>query len=385
MINLAVGLNALFLHYPRTGTGRYVRHLVEGMRDRVNLSLIGANAFPAADPTTGFSSRKVFTPFDRGSRQLAKIWFEQAGFGFAARRLDLDLAHVPYFGSGIVSALPTVVTVHDLVPIVRPEYRRTRAEALYTSLVTLGLRSASAIVTDSVASARDLQTHLRVRPKKVSVIPLGVDERFRPMTSADDRAWATDVRSNLGVSVPYLLYVGGFDRRKNVDRLLEAFGRLKRERQIQHSLYLVGTVRSGQSFFYDPRPDIERLALGNSIGLLGQRSDDEIQALLTGADAFVFPSLYEGFGLPPLEAMASGTPVVCSNTSSLPEVVGDAGVLFDPLFVEEIMSSIARVVGDSELRLELARRGLERASIFTWKATMEATFQVYALVAKKTP
>src|SRR5947209_16111640 len=129
MIKMTVGVNALFLHYPRTGTGRYVRHLVDGMRDRVSLSLIGAQAFPPAESGIDVYARQVLTPFDRGPLQLAKVWFEQAGFGFAARRLGLDLAHVPYFGSGIISALPTVVTVHDLVPLIRPEYRRTPAEA----------------------------------------------------------------------------------------------------------------------------------------------------------------------------------------------------------------------------------------------------------------
>ncbi|HLZ09590.1 MAG TPA: glycosyltransferase family 1 protein, partial [Chloroflexota bacterium] len=223
-----------------------------------------------------------------------------------------------------------------------------------------------------------------VRPDKLHVIPLGVDDRFRPKSTADERAWAAAARSNLGISGPYLLYVGGFDRRKNVDRLVEAFARLKRERKFKHSLYLVGTVRTGEALFYDPRSDLERDGLEGSIGLLGQCSDDEIQALLDGADAFVFPSSYEGFGLPPLEAMASGTPVICSNASSLPEVVGDAGVMFDPLLVEDIMSAITRVVDDKDLRLDLSRRGLERARGFTWNQTMEATFQIYETVAENT-
>ena len=198
-MTLKVGLNALFLHYPRSGTGRYLRNLIDYACDKVHLSLIGATAFPRSDPPSDVLDRNVTTPFDRNSKQLAKVWFEQAGFGFAARNLGADVAHVPYFGSGIVSLLPTIVTVHDLVPIVRPEYRRSAAESLYTSLVTLGLRTASAILTDSAASARDLRSQLHVSGDKIYVVPLGVDERFHPLGSPDELAWAVAIRSHLTV------------------------------------------------------------------------------------------------------------------------------------------------------------------------------------------
>src|ERR1022692_3625048 len=135
-MTLKVGLNALFLHYPRSGTGRYLRNLIDRVRDKVDLSLIGASAFPRSDPSSDTLVREVTTPFDRSSKQLAKVWFEQAGFGFAARNIGAEVAHVPYFGSGIISLVSTVVTVHDLVPIIRPEYRRSPAESLYSSLVT---------------------------------------------------------------------------------------------------------------------------------------------------------------------------------------------------------------------------------------------------------
>jgi glycosyltransferase involved in cell wall biosynthesis len=382
-MTLRVGLNALFLHFPRSGTGRYLRNLIDGASDRVDLSLVGAKAFPRDDPASDFLAREVTTPFDRNSKQLAKVWFEQAGFGFAARRLGVDVAHAPYFGSGVVSLLPTIVTVHDLIPIVRPEYRRSASESLYSSLVTLGLRSASAILTDSAASARDLRSYLKVSDEKIHVVPLGVDQRFRPLRSPEELAWAAVVRSNLAVFEPYLLYVGGFDRRKNVARLIEAFSRLRHERQIRHSLILVGALRSGQALFYDPHRDIERHGVADSVRLLGARSDDEVRALLAGADAFVFPSEYEGFGLPPLEAMASGTPVICSNASSLPEVVGDAGELFDPTSVDDIVAVIAEVLDNPDKRFDLAKRGIERARAFTWDATVDATLKVYESVAGK--
>jgi glycosyltransferase involved in cell wall biosynthesis len=144
---------------------------------------------------------------------------------------------------------------------------------------------------------------------------------------------------------------------------------------------LVGERRAGESFFYDPLPDVEFLGLRDSVILAGRVSDDDVRALQTGADAFVFPSLYEGFGLPPLEAMACGAPVIASNSSSLPEVVGDAGLLVDPTSVDELAQALVRLAGDRELRRELGQRARSRATRFTWEATVEATADVYREVA----
>ncbi len=380
-MTLKVGLNGLFLHYPRSGSGRYLHHLIEGSRDLVDLSVIGARVFPTLSPTRDQTERLVSTPFDGRAPRLAKIWFEQVGFGFVAKRLDVDVAHVPYFGSGIWCPVSTVVTVHDLVSVLLPEYRRSAGERLYASLATRGLRYTSAIITDSDASARDLQANVKVPAGKIHVIPLGVDTRFRPLRTLEAKQWASRRRLKLAVSPPYLLYVGGFDRRKNLNRLIAAFARLKIRDHIPHSLVLVGAQRTGPGLFYDPRSDIERLGLGDSVILLGDRTDDDVRALHDGADAFVFPSTYEGFGLPPLEAMAMGTPVVCSNASSLPEVIGDAGILCNPFDVESIADAVARVIQNSELRKELRNRGVDRAAMFSWHTTVRKTVDVYRSVA----
>jgi glycosyltransferase involved in cell wall biosynthesis len=206
---------------------------------------------------------------------------------------------------------------------------------------------------------------------------LGVDERFHPARDEVERRQAESLRLGCGIAEPYILCVTGFDRRKNVDRLISAYATARANYGVTHKLVVVGALRTGGEFFYDPRPDVERLGLTKSALFLGGRTDDEVWSLLVGADAFVFPSLYEGFGLPPLEAMACGTPVACSRASSLPEVVGDAGLLFDPVDIADIAGTIARLLQDSALRADLSARGLDRASSFSWTTMAEHTVNVY--------
>jgi glycosyltransferase involved in cell wall biosynthesis len=377
-----VAFNALFLHFPFSGTGRYVQQIVR-LADRwVDLALLGARVFPPVGETVGGSPvRLLQTPVDSLPRPLAKVWLEQVALAHAARQTGAALLHYPYFAAPIVSGLPIVTTVHDLVPLIQSEYRRTVAQRLYTGLVTAGLRRAARVITDSAASARDLRERLGLPESQIRVIPLAVDDRFRPLSGEADATWAQSVRARLGIAGPYFLYVGGFDRRKNVERLLQAFARFKRSGTPPHALVLVGARRAGESFFYDPLPDVEHLGLRDSVILAGRVGDDDVRALQTGADAFVFPSLYEGFGLPPLEAMACGAPVIAANTSSLPEVVGEAGLLIDPTSVDELAQALARLAGDPELRRELGQRARSRAAGFTWEATVEATANVYREVA----
>ncbi len=371
-------MNALFLHYPLSGTGRYLTSLIQRTD---NLLLVGAAEFPPAEGTGRHPDLTVSTPFDRRHRNLAKVWFEQVALPAAATKARAALVHNPYFAAPLWSRLPTVVTVHDLVPVVRPEYRRTAAQRLYTTLVVRGLMAASRIITDSAASARDLQDRLRVSAERIRVIPLGVDERFRPLQSDRERLWAEAILARHRLGRPYLLYLGGLDRRKNVSTLVHAFASLKQERRIPHVLAIVGGVRVGDDLFYDPRPDVERLGLEDSVRLLGQVADADVRALHALADAFVFPSTYEGFGLPPLEAMACGAPVICSSASSLPEVVGDAGVLFDPNDAGALAAALWKVLCDPELRQWLRERALARAADFTWEKTVQSTIAVWNEVA----
>jgi glycosyltransferase involved in cell wall biosynthesis len=377
-MTVRVALNTLFRHYPRTGTGRYLRELIRNVGPDVRYKLVGSGAFPSREPDVGLIAERVArSAFDRRAPALAKVWFEQVAFPLLARADGAEVTHVPYFAPPLAGGRSTIVTVHDLIPLLDASYRQSPARRLYVRLARAGLHRARLILTDSSASAKDLTKLARVPPAQVRVVPLGVEDRFRPLRDDEDRTRVEALRDACGVGGPFLLCVTSFDRRKNVDRLLEAFAKVRRDPGVTATLVIVGAVPGDRSSYYNPRPDVERLGLTSVVKLLGARSDDEVWALLVTAEAFVFPSLYEGFGLPPLEAMACGTPVACSNASSLPEVVGCAGLLFDPRDVDAQADAIKSLLTNQSLRAELAERGLDRAGRFSWAETAEQTRRAY--------
>jgi glycosyltransferase involved in cell wall biosynthesis len=225
----------------------------------------------------------------------------------------------------------------------------------------------------SECSRRDLVSHLGLDVDRVQVIPEGVDARFRPPVND---AWLQAVLARYIIKRPYVLYVGGINARKNIARLFTAYAYL-RERHPDVALVL-GGKRQWQTDEIDAT--FRRLNLTDHVHFTGYVDDADLPALYTAAELFVFPSLYEGFGLPPLEAMACGTPVVTSNVSSLPEVVGDAALTVDPYDVGGLALAIERVLTDEKLQMELRRRGIERAAQFTWERAARETLAMYEAV-----
>ena len=369
---MRVGLNALFLARPLTGSGRYVRHLVEELarlgRGHEYLLFGPAGAQPAE-----LAWRSVRTPFDSWSEILAKVWFEQVGFPRACRRAGVDVAHYPYFAAPLAGLRPVIVTAHDLIPMLFPQYRGSARVRLYTALVAASARRASLVITDSAASRDDVVRRLGVPEERVRVIYLAADERFRP---AADPAAVDAARRRYGLPDEYLLYLGGLDYRKNVPRLLQAYALAHRE-GLALPLVVAGSLPRPSALFPDLRGEVERLGLSSSVVFCGPGADEDTPLLFQAATAFVYPSLYEGFGLPPLEAMACGTPVVCANSSSLPEVVGDAALTVDPTDVTGLAAALRTIARDAGLREDLRGRGLARAAQFSWRRTAEETLAAY--------
>lgn len=263
-----------------------------------------------------------------------------------------------------------VVTIHDLALLRSPQLG-TDALSRFVRRTARSAAEADGIIADSESTRRDLIELLGLPAQKLRVIYPGFDPAFQvlPEEAARDR-----VCQRFGLSGPYILHVGTLEPRKNLEMLVKAYARLRRERQIPHRLVLVGARGwKYESLFHC----IDRLDSPDAVCYLGPVPASDLPALYNAAELFVYPSLYEGFGLPPLEALACGTPVVTSNISSLPEVVGDAACLVDPSDEPGLASAIAGILGDAELRRRMRERGLAQARRFSWERCARETLALY--------
>ncbi|MHB9091344.1 MAG: glycosyltransferase family 4 protein [Chloroflexota bacterium] len=237
------------------------------------------------------------------------------------------------------------------------------------------LRRARLVLADSENTRNDLVCLLDARPDAVQVLYSGVEKRFAPL---DDAAALRAVRDRLDLTRPFILFVGTIERRKNLTRLIRAYGRVRARRRDLPQLVIAG--RRGW-LYEDVFQAVAELGLDEDVRFLGHVNDADLPALYNLAELFVYPSLYEGFGLPPLEAMACGTPVVSSNTSSLPEVLGDAAIGVAPTDTDGLAIAIEGLLDDATLRAELRERGLAQAARFTWEAAATQLLEVYRRAA----
>jgi glycosyltransferase involved in cell wall biosynthesis len=290
---------------------------------------------------------------------------------------DADLFHATEHLLPPLRRVKTVFTFHDAIYALFPKHHLPMNRAYLGLMMPRFLRSADAIITISECSRRDAVKLYGISPDRFQVIYEGVDARFRPMEQPET---LEEMRCRYGLTGEYLLAVGTIEPRKNLSMMLDAFLEVK-ARPGRQDLRLVIVGKKGWLF----REFFRRLAElglddGQQVVFPGYVADEDLPALYAGAACFVFPSLYEGFGLPVLEAMASGAPVVCSNASSLPEVAGDAALMVAPDDPGGFARAVERVLADGELRGELRARGLRRAAQFTWERTARETQGVYARV-----
>jgi glycosyltransferase involved in cell wall biosynthesis len=367
-------INGWFWDSPSTGSGQYTRRLVEALAaldSELQISLITPGSESRDSPASC-----VLYPVSCSRSNLAKVWFEQVTFPRACARLGADVAHVPYWAPPLRSSVPVVATIHDLIPLVLRRYRGGPLQRLYTALVSASARGATMVLTDSQASRQDILTHLGLLPERVQAVPLAAGDRYSPEPGAEDE----QIRAHYDLPDRYVLYLGGFDVRKNLVVVLATYRWVGAVVAEECPLVIAGRLPERDTVFTpDPRRLMKEQGVHKEfVHFIGFVEELHTAALYRGAVAFIFPSRYEGFGLPPLEALACGTPVVGSDTTSLSEVVGNAGVLLPPDDAAGMAGALIQLTVDEEFRAEMSRRALAQSARFSWDRTARATLAAYS-------
>lgn len=379
---MRIGLDGKILTLRAGGTGRYAINLTRAMLAEAAAHRPDLEFVVLTGPQT---SRAVMEEFrgrceERFLGAKSSVIRSLTLVPAALRRLGVDVFHgMDHVGIPLVGrSCRYVVTVHDVIPLILPETFTPRHRLVVRLALARVRRKADRVVVPSHAVKRDVVRRVGLPEDRVVVTHEGCEPRFRPVRSGAARR---DVAARYGLPPRYVLAVGTLEPRKNLTTLLEAFARLRRDGEVDADLRLV--LAGARGWLEEPIfATVRSLGLEDAVRFTGFVDDDDLPAVYSGAALFAFPSLYEGFGLPLLEAMACGVPVVTSNISSLPEVAGDAAVLVDPRDEQGLAAAIARLLRDEALRGRLREAGLARARQFSWEATARRTLDAYAAVVR---
>lgn len=359
---MRIGFDARMIDW--SGVGTYSKGLLSALAkvDLENEYILFCNKESAdiAPSTPNFSKQIVNLP--------VLSFKSQFKWACLLKKANLDIFHSPHFIWPIFTPCSSVVTIHDLTPLKFQEIMPSCFNRIvYGYMNHLATGKAERIVTVSSSTGADLTNLLRVPESKIRIIYEAADERFKPVK---DGTLLSQVKKKYGIEGKFLLNVGNPKAHKNWGRLIEAFAKLESDLK----LVLVGTKGNVPRELSE---QVKRLNLSKTVIFPQFIPDEDMPFFYSAAEAFVFPSLYEGFGLPVLEAMACGTPVICSNISSLPEVVGDAAIKVDPMDVDDISRAMRLIIDDSSLRDKLVKKGLARVKEFSWEKTASKTLEVY--------
>jgi glycosyltransferase involved in cell wall biosynthesis len=363
---MRIGIDARLAYYSRAGIGQYILGLVEGLskvderNEYVILQSRKDKAILADRPN--FSKKWLWTPSHHRLEQLA--------LPFEITPLRLDILHSPDFIPPFRRDYRSVITVHDLAFILYPHFL-TQESARYYGQIDRAVRRADHIIADSLSTKRDIISFLGVPESKVTVIYAAANSAYQPI---QDEHSLTATSEKYGLHRPFMLFVSTIEPRKNLPTLLRAYRQLLDHYKLDVRLVVVGQRGwfCGEVFAIT-----ETLKLNEHVLFLGHVPLDDLVLLYNAARVHVHPSFYEGFGLPPLEAMICGTPTIVANVSSLPEVVGDAGLLVAPEDVEAWTVAMWRVLTDESLHSELTEKGLKRAQLFSWEKAARETLRLY--------
>ncbi|MBU4420989.1 MAG: glycosyltransferase family 4 protein [Proteobacteria bacterium] len=385
---MKIAIDAIPFMTPKTGVGYYTYNLISEF-----LKIAPQNSYYLCDVLIGRIFYNMYRLEDVSSlnyfsnyfANISKMPFPFNGLIWAllsqhakatgkTAKIKLEDADI-FFGTnfrGIFKeTLKTVITIHDMAHEYYPEATSKRIFN-YLKKLQRSAEKADLIIADSENTKKDVEKILNIPNEKIKVIYLGVDPIFRPI---NDKDVLDPIRRKYNIYEKFILYVGAIQPRKNIATLIRAYSMLCKEQNFEHKLVIAGGVGWKNK---NIRPLIEELKLKDKIIFTGYISEHDLPAIYNLSDAFVFPSLYEGFGLPVLEAMACGVTVVTSNVSSLPEVAGDAALLINPHSIEDLADGIRRILHDEGLRKKNIAKGLEQAKLFTWEKCARETLDVFS-------
>ena len=367
-MNISIDARGINL-YNGTGIGTYTENLIKELlyidtEDEFTLFWTGKNYEQYKKDNCNI----VFTSSRHGS------FYENYYFPTFLKNNKIDLHHIPQNGIGLNDKYTTdcVVTIHDLIPYVLPETTgRGYLERFLKNMPSI-IDKAKGILTVSEYSKKDILKFFNHIPEdKVYVTPLAANSNFKPLDKISCKNY---IQGRFNFITPYILYIGGFSSRKNAKDIIIAFDKIYKDLKVPHTLLLAGAIKDEGKKLVEFS---KTLNSAENIIFTGFIEDELLPTLYNGAEAFVYPSLYEGFGLPPLEAMSCKTPVITSNITSIPEVTGDSCLLVNPLSKNELEEALINLLNDDDLKSELSEKGYERSLKFSWKNTAIKTLEAY--------
>ena len=375
---MRVAFNATALLSPMTGIGQYAFHLAQGLQQQADIDLdlfygSGWHRDLRTEPLPHIVSLKsLVRRFVPSSYEVSRV-LQQKFFTSGTRQAMNDVYHEPNFLAFRFDG-PSVITVHDLSWIRHPDMHPVERVRAMNKYFQPGLERASIILTDSEFVKRELIGVFGMKPERIKPVLLGVEPLFRPQSSSETMAVLTQHQLTHG---HYLLAVGTLEPRKNLQVALRAYMQLPASFRKTYPLVLVG-MKGWQAS--ELEQEIAPLVNAGQVRRLGYLPREDLATIIAGATTLIYPSIYEGFGLPPLEAMACGVPTIVSNVSSLPEVVGDTGLLIDPYDVGGLAHAIQTLVESPGMCQELGQKALQRSATFTWARCVDQTLEAYQAV-----
>lgn len=300
-------------------------------------------------------------------------FFQDNFFPSNLEKENIDIYHMPQNGIGLSPNIncKKVCTIHDLIPYIMPETVGRGYLIKFLKEMPLIIDSCNGLITVSEYSKKDVLRFFPINEDKIYVTPLAADKKYVPLDKEKCKAM---IKEKYGVNKPFLPYIGGFSKRKNVASLITSFSKLVSHMSKEYNLVIVGSYRDASQELVKL---VESLNMTRYIKFTGFAPDEDLPIYYNACELFVYPSLYEGFGLPPLEAMSCGAPVIASNITSIPEVVGDGGLLFNPLKENELLTSMEFMLSSECLRNQFSKIGLKKSKEFSWENTAKKTLEIY--------